>query len=233
MKKVLQNKYIQWILILIIGISIGAICYPSKSIRIDEQQKYQRQLEKKQQEHVKQVKDMVDKFDATQTSMKTKIEESNRKVHSLTQENHELRKKTDEGTLKIVKPDGTIIEKTYKKTETEQISQITTEITEEFNRKVKSIENKWMTIHKQRVSKIKQEFDKQIKEKEQVISEFKRKKSVEINKRSFGIAVGYLTNNNYYTSISRDVFGPVFIDVKTESNFANNFAVGGGIGLRF
>jgi len=233
MAKLLKNRYAQWILILIVGISIGAIFYPSKTIREEEQQKYERQLDKVTKEHISIVNTLNEKHQSTEKTMKTKITEVSQKINLLTQENHELRQKTDEGTLRIVKPDGTIIEKTFKKTETEQLSQITTEITKEFNSKIKSIENKWKTIHIERVSKIKKDFDKKIELKEKEIFELKRKKTVEINKRSFGVAAGYLSNRNYYTNISYDLFGPVFLDVHTESNLRDDFAVGGGFGLRF
>ena len=146
---------------------------------------------------------------------------------------HPCKQKVEEGTLKIVKPDGTIVEKTYKKTETEQISQITTAVRDEFNRKVKSIENKWKKVHAERLTKVKNEFDLKIKEKEKEIYELKKSRVVEINKRNFGISTGFLSNKNYYTGVSYDIYGPFFLDLHTESDFKGDFAIGGGIGLRF
>jgi hypothetical protein len=233
MKTLLKNKYVQWILILLVGIAIGAIFYPSKTIRIEEQQKYEKKLKRVEEQHLKILSEQTSKYEAELKVNKSIMDEAHEKFHSLKKENHELRQKTDEGTLKIIKPDGTIVEKTYKKTETEQLSQITTEITQEFNHKVKSIESKWKTIHSQRISKIKKDFDKKINEKIYEISELKRKKTVEINKRSFGIAVGFLSSEEYYFNISYDIFGPVFLNAHTETNFQDDFAVGGGLGLRF
>jgi len=140
MKQLLQNKYIQWILILLIGIGIGAIFYPTKTIREEEQQKYERELQKVTEQHQTEIKQITEKHNTELAVVKTQLEEINRTVNILREENYHLMQKVEEGTLRIVKPDGTIVEKTYKKTETEQITKITTEIQDEFNRKVKSIE---------------------------------------------------------------------------------------------
>lgn len=233
MKKLLNNRYAQLVLVLILGISIGAVFYPTKTIREEEHQKYQRELKQVEEKHVKITNDVKDKYNAEIKSMKSTVDETTRTVNVLRQENHQLRAKTDEGTLRIVRPDGTIIEKTYKKTETEQISKITTSIKDEFTRKVKSIESKWMNIHKERISKIKKDFDLKIETKEKEIFELHKKKVVEINKRNFGIAAGFLTNKNYYSGIDYTIFGPVFLDTHVQSDFRGDFAVGGGIGLRF
>ncbi len=233
MKIWLQNKYVQWVLILLVGIGIGAIFYPTKTIREEEQQKYERQLKKVTEQHQTEVKTMAEKHSQELSVVKTKLEETHRTVDVLRNENHHLKQKVEEGTLKIVKPDGTIVEKTYKKTETEQISKITTSIKDEFTRKVKSIENKWKKIHTERLTKVKKDFDLKIQEKEKEIFELKKSRTVEINKRNFGLSVGILTNKNYYTGVSYDIYGPFFLDLHTESDLEGDFAIGGGIGLRF
>jgi len=233
MKDLLKNKYVQWVLILATGIAIGAIFYPTKTIREEEQQKYERQLSLVQEQHEKTLSKEKEKFKSELNLVKTKLEETSRSIEVLKEENYQLKQKVEEGTLKIVKPDGTIVEKTYKKTETEEISKVTTQIRDEFNRKVKSIESKWVKIHKERVSKIKKEFDLEIEKKEKEIFELKKKKVVEVNKRNFGISAGFLSNKNYYTGIDYTIFGPVFIDLHTQSNFEDEFSIGAGIGIRF
>lgn len=233
MKEWLKNKYVQWVLILAAGIAIGAIFYPSKTIREEERQKYERQLTMVKEQHQTEMKRVEEELTKVTKEYSEKLENISRKINFLKEENHHLKQKVEEGTLKIVRPDGTIVEKTYKKTETEQISQITTQIRDEFNRKVKSIENKWSKIHRERILKIKKVFDEKIKKKEEEIFELKKKKTVEINKRNFGISAGFLTNKNYYTGIDYTIFGPVFIDIHTQSNFRDEFSIGAGVGIRF
>ena len=58
-------------------------------------------------------------------------------------------------------------------------------------------------------------------------------KIVDINKKVYGLEAGFLSNKNYYMHGNIDVFGPVFIGVHTQTNFTGDFAVGGGVGLRF
>ena len=230
---ILNNRYIQIVIALLIGCAIGAIFYPSKTIKEEIEQKYERQLQQKEEEHIKAFYELSTKHTEEINILKSKTEETTSKIHSLTQENYELRQKSEESTLRIVKPDGTIVEKTYKKSETEQISQITTEIKSEFSRKVKEIEQKWTTIHKERVSRIKIEHDKVIAIKETEIAQLKKKTTIEINKRNFGIYGGYMTNKNYYSGVQYDVFGPVFLDAHVQSDFQDNAAGGIGFGFRF
>lgn len=234
MNKILSNKYVRYLVALGIGVAIGAVFYPSKSIDREVETKYRRKIEKLQEEKMSLQSSYEEKL---RKEFKQNVEvqaELKRKYQSVKTENKKLQQKVSEKTLKIVKPDGTIVEETIKESETEIISKVVTEIREEFNTKVRSIENKWQMIHKDRVTKIKKKYDKKLKEKDETISSLKKKEKVEINKRSFGIAAGVLDDQSYYTNGSYDIFGPVFLNIHFETDRQLDEKRGGiGIGLRF
>lgn len=234
MEKILSNKYVRYLVTLGIGVTIGAIFYPSKSIDREIETSYQKKIEKLQEEKFSLQKEHQEKMHKyLKESLEFEVS-LRKKYESVKTENKQLQQKIKEKTLKIVKPDGTIVEETVKESETEVVSKIVTEIREEFNTKVKSIENKWETIHTDRVTKIKQEYEKKLKEKDETISTLKKKEKVEINKKNFGLAFGVLDNKSYYTNGSYDIFGPVFLNMHFQSDEQFNEKRGGiGFGVRF
>ena len=161
-------------------------------------------------------------------------EQTDRKVNTLKEENFKLKQKVTEKRFKIVRPDGTIEEQWYKESETEVVASVVTEIKEEFTRKVKSIENKWKVAHEKRVKKIKEEFERQLVKVSNTKSQTYKKTKTEINKRNFGISFGLTSEENYFSSITYDVYGPFFLDVHIgASKDLNDQEVGIGVGMRF
>lgn len=234
MNKLLQNTYVRYGLALMIGAAIGAIFYPTKSIEREIESKYQSKIERLESDR----RYIEEKYSQElRREINSNVEyrkETNKKISSLKTENTHLKQNVKEKTLKIVKPDGTIVEETFKESETEVVSKVVTSIKQEFNEKVSSIEKKWETVHKKRVRAIIDKHDKEIKQKEEIISSYKKKETIKINHRSFAIAAGKLNDDNYYGNVSYDIFGPVFINGHFEAN--NKFEVdklGVGIGLRF
>lgn len=234
MNKLLSNKYIQFIVTIGIGITLGALFYPSKTIERELETKYERKIERLVDEHSKKTSQLTEENKKLSKKITEVQIESSKKVSSLKIENTKLKQKTQERTLKIVKPDGTIVEQTFKESETEVVSKVITDVRQEFVTKVKSIEKKWESIHKKRVSSIKEEYSKKIKEKDKVISSLKQSEKIQINKKSFAVAVGVLRDKGYYTNLSYDLVGPVFINMQLQSDegFSNNRA-GVGVGLKF
>lgn len=234
MKKALNNPLIRYALILVLGVAIGAIFYPTKHIEREIEQKYQSKIQRiKEETKLREIifKDAIDK----QIALSIKIEkESNEKISSLKIENNSLKQKVKERKLKIVKPDGTVVEESFRESETEAVSRIITDVRQEFNTKVKSIENKWKKVHEKRVTDIKEKYENKLEEKQKIIAEYKKKESIKVNPRSFGLAAGVMSDNHIYTNISYDIFGPLFLNVQMEysKNFENN-AGGIGLGLRF
>ena len=232
--KILQNEFVRYALILVVGVSIGAIFYPSKTITREETLKYDQQITKLQTE-----KEVTKKFYETKLSSELKVNrelqsESTSKVNELRKENFKLKQKVSEKKFKIVRPDGTVEEKWFKESETEVVASVVSEIKQEFNTKVKSIESKWKRIHESRVAKIKKDFEKKLSEKSTVKIEHTKKEKIEINKRKFGIAGGVMNDNKFYTNISYDIFGPIFLNLQFETDKEiDGKSAGIGIGMRF
>lgn len=234
MKKLLENKYAIPVITLLIGMAIGAIFYPSKSITREETARYEAKIERLQEEKQDIEKEMHSTVDAITELNHVRIEEKNKKISTLRTENTRLRQKVKERIVKIVTPDGTIREEIVRESDTEVVSQIVTDIKQEFNEKVTSIENKWKRVHTQRVVKIKDSYEKKLAEKQHVIDEFSKKEKIEINKRNFGISLGYTTNDTIFSSITYDIFGPFFLDLHVEANSQlKDFGAGAAIGISF
>lgn len=235
MKRLLNNKTVSLIMALIMGIAIGAIFYPSKSITREETAKYEAKIEKLENEKREQVSNAVSLLNERTEYFKNQKRESQSKMSSLRTENTRLRQKTKETIIKIIRPDGTIEEKIVRTSDTEIVSQIVTDIKQEFNEKVTSIENKWKTIHKKRVVSIKESYEKKLSEKQHIIDTYSKKETIKINERKFGISIGYTNDNRYYGGVSYDIFGPIFLDlhVDTDIKASNNSQVGVGLGFRF
>lgn len=232
--KYLKNRYVQLALALILGIGAGSLLKDTKTIetkiRKEVSEKHQKEISRISDIHRGEIRQLSTKLKKEETSHKSFKEESNRKVHKLTTENYSLRQKVKKRRYKIVKPDGTIIEKEYEDSETQETSTVVTEIKEEFTRKVASIESKWKKIHKSRVSSIKKTYDEKITKLEK---ELKEKKSTEeeetkvtINEKKLRTEVGMTFDKEYYGHMSYTIWGPLIIGLHaTESTF------GAGIGL--
>ena len=233
MKNLLQNKYSQLVIAVVIGAVIGVTFYPSKTIKEDLRQKYEQEINRIQSVNEKTTTEMKSKFDSELAINKSKVDEYSKKVDKLTVENTHLKQSQKESIVRIIRPDGTIEEKIYKESQTEVLSSITTQIKEEFTRKITEIENKWKRIHTERLDVIKKDYDSKLIEKDRTIAELSKQTTVEINKKSFGVAVGYMTNKDYFSNISYDIMGPIFIDFQVQSNLKDDNAGGLGIGLRF
>lgn len=229
----MKKEWIKYIAVGLILIAVGAIFYPSKTITIEEKYRLEQEITKLKQEK----KDIKTELETKLTTEEQKNiiykRETESKLSSLRTENTSLKQRVSERTLKIIKPDGTIVEETFKESQTEMVTQVITEIKQEFNEKVQSIENKWKKIHERRVLKIKEDYSLIIKEKDTKLEEYSKKKTVEINKRKFGISFGYLGQDNYFSSVQYDVFGPMFLDLHMDEDSRSGTRTGIGMGIRF
>lgn len=234
MNKLLKLEWVRYVLVGLIGIAIGAVFYPSKTITKEEISKYEQIVSRLETEKSVTNKFYQDQYTKEVQSNKEYKEEVAKKVETLKEENYKLSQKVSEKRFKIIKPDGTIEEKWFKDSETDVVSSTVTSIKEEFTRKVSNIEVKWMKIHEERIKTIKEDYEKKLAENKRIRSEIIKKEKTEINKRNFGISLGMTTDKSYFSSVSYDVFGPFFLDLHLESsgNFGDKEA-GLGVGVRF
>jgi len=228
-----NNKLVQFVLVLIAGVAIGALFYPTKTIEERVKKEYEEKIAKQSEEHRKVEQEMTDKLNKTIQEKHSLEIETTKKIASLTIQVRDLQSKTKETYYKIVKPDGTIEIKKFKESEVNEQTIVIASIKEEFNQKVKEIGERYEQVHRERIIKIKEAFDKKESEYKQVIAKMESERKAENNSKKYGLEVGYLSNKNYYSHVNTDVFGPVFVGVHAQSNLLNDYAVGVGIGIRF
>lgn len=233
MTNIVNNKWFHITIALIIGAIIGVVFYPSKRIEEELTHKHQLELEKISTENkiiVKNINNQLDKIINEYSSYKQQV---NNKYESYESKIKELQSTTKESTYKLVKPDGTIIEKTFKESEIIESENYVKSIRYEFDSKVESIENKWMTIHQEKITAIKEEYTKKTEEKKKELEYLYTKRVESINQSRYHTSLGYDTDNRFYISGGVIIIGPIFIDMHIESDKELNKAAGLGIGVRF
>jgi hypothetical protein len=216
----------------LVGITVGAIFYPSKEVSIEEKLKLQSEITKLKEEKRQIEKNYQNKISIKEEVAKQYKQQTDSKLYSLKQENTSLKQKIKERIIKIIKPDGTIVEETIRESQTEFVSRVITKIRAEFKEKIDSIENKWKLIHEKRLIKIRDNYVARLEEKDKKIKQYEMNKRVSINQRRFGFSLGYLGNNEYFSSVQYDMFGPMFLDLHLGGN-TNNVRTGIGIGVKF
>lgn len=233
MSKFLDNRYMQVIIALIIGIVIGAVFYPTKQIEERITKEYQKQITQTIDAHNKIVQQLSEEIKSTTEQSNKYEEELNSVISSYEKTIRELHSKVVEKTYKIIEPDGTIIEKTFKESETEEYNSYVKTIKEEFNSKIVSIEDKWMQIHKTRIEQIEQENKTVVNSLHQEILRLEKQTSSIINPKRYQIEAGYTTNYNTYIHSTYSIFGPIFIGAHGESKIGSSGIsdISGGLGL--
>jgi len=226
-----NNEWARYVLVLVLGVGIGAFFYPTKHIEERLKQKYEEQFSKVSEEHKKEVSSLKESFDKQEQSYKSTISQREEKLSKLTVQVTELKKSQKTTYYKIVKPDGTIEVRKTSDTESEETSKIVTQVQQEFKEKVASIENKWESIHKQRVSEIKVDYSKKEQEYQKKIIELEKEKIVDINPKKYGIEAGLTSAKSTYLHVNADILGPLFIGA--HGSIGNESSLGAGIGFRF
>lgn len=242
MKKLLKNHTAQLVLALLLGGALGVLFYPSKQIeervQLEERAETALKISKLESLHASELANLTIKYSSEMKSKTQKEEELNVKISSLKTEVRSLKQKTTETSYKLVKPDGTIVEKKFKESELEETSEVVTEVRQEFNRKVKTIEDRWKKVFTERIIKIKKTFDKSLEEQKELhkeeIKKLKSEKITTVNPKHFGAEVGVDTSKDLYIHGSYDVYGPFFMGghVGFEGYKVPNSA-GIGLGVKF
>jgi len=234
-KDLLSKEWFRLTGMLLIGITVGVLFYPTKRIEEKMTIKHQQEIAVLKEAHSKETHDLSEKLDVATKESKQIKEESEHQLAKMTSEIKTLQSKIKVITYKLVKPDGTIEEKTFSESETNESSQMVTQIKEEFKTKIESIETKYAQIHTERVVAIKKEYDSKEAQYKKTIDELEKSKVTSINEKRFGLEAGITNEKNYYGHATMDVWGPTFVGVHGQvganGNNANNMGI--GLGLRF
>lgn len=225
-KDLLKRREVQLVLALLLGITVGAIFYPTKRVeervKIEVSERYELNISELKQERERLVSNYEERLDTEEKRYVEYQEEVSERMISLTTENRELKQSMKKKKFKLVKPDGTIIEREYEESQSEEVTSVVTEVRLEFDRKVASIEDKWKKVHQKRVGDLEKEYEAKV---EKVRSEQKEKivyvdkeKIVEVNSKKLRPEIGVNTDKEVYLHTTYSLWGPVFIGAGTSMN---------------
>lgn len=232
-KELLTKEWFRLAGMLLIGITIGAVFYPTKKIEEKLTYKFQQEISTLKESHAKETQEINEKHSASLKETKELHIQSERKITKLTSEVKNLQSKQKTAYYKIIKPDGTIEIKRFTESEVNESTKVVTQIQEEFKIKIDKIETKWVEIHKERVAKLQKDFSSKESGYQKTIEELQKSKTVSVNEKHFGLEAGMMSNKNYYGHATADLWGPVFVGLHGELGANSDNKLGAGIGLRF
>jgi BMFP domain-containing protein YqiC len=237
----MNNRIIQWIICVAIGIAVGVVFNPSKKeyeTKIQEMtQTYEKQIQIIQDETAVKVEQLIQQASNTESSYKQTIAELDKKIVSISQENTQLKQTSKVVTYKIVKPDGTIIETSSTTTTNEVISQISKQMDEQLNKKIAETETKYKQQYESQLKTSTEQYQASLKtiqtEYDLKIQKLIDQKIVVTNEKKLGVALGIQSDSKAFLNASYDIWGPVFVDSHIGIDMNKNWVVGAGIGVRF
>lgn len=231
-KALLSKEWIRYLGILILGVTVGALFYPTSRIEEKLTKKYEQEILSLKETHAKETQELNEKYlTKVEENFNLKIE-TEKKLSVLALEIRDLKSKQKTAYYKLVKPDGTIEIKKFSETEVTESSKVIVQIQEEFKQKIDQIEIKWSEIHKERVSKIQKDFNNKESEYQKTIAQLQFSKTTTTNEKRFGLEIGLLTDKSYYAHSTMDLWGPLYLGVQGQMNDKQK-EIGLGIGLRF
>ncbi len=216
---------------LIAGMAIGALMYPTRHIEEKLNTTHQQEIEHLKAVQSSEMTAQKEQYSKLEQETKEYHKTTESKISSLTTQVTTLKSHQKTSSYKLVKPDGTIEERNFSESDVDESQSVVTSIQQEFKEKVDSIEKKWEQIHKERVTQIEKEFASKESDYQKTIDTLQKSKVEDVNKKSFGIEAGGLSNASYYGHITYDVFGPFFLGA--QGQWGNSNAAGLGIGIRF
>lgn len=232
-KALLSKEWVRYVAILLIGITVGVIFYPTSRIEETVSQKYKTQIASMKEAHTKELIQSTERYNSqVQENLNLRIQ-TEKKLNALALEIRDLKSKQKTSYYKLVKPDGTIEIKRFSETEVTESTKVIVQIQEEFKQKIDQIETKWSSIHKERVSILKKEFDAKESEYQKTISQLQMTKITTSNEKRFGLEAGLLTDKSYYAHGTMDVWGPLYLGFQGQYNNNGTKQLGIGLGLRF
>lgn len=234
LQKLLENQLVRYALVLLVGVGLGAVFYPTSHIEETLHKKTEEEVKTLKEVHEQEIKSLKEDVTKTESEYKNFKQESDKKVSSLTTQIQTLQSKQKTSYYKLIKPDGTIEVKKFSESEVNESSKTVTSIQEEFKTKIESIEQKYATIHKQRLEEVKKDFQSKEETYKKKIEELSQTKVTDVNKKSFGVEGGYNTEKQYYLHATGDLFGPIFMGVHGETDQeTKDKSIGVGLGVRF
>jgi hypothetical protein len=232
MATAMQNVWVRYVVILMTGITIGAVFYPTKTLKETISKQYEQQIQTLNEQHTQTIQSMTNLYQDEQVTTRQEEEQYNAKIDSLTTQVSDLQSHKTLQTYKIVHPDGTIEERTSSESDVDQSSSISTQVQAEYQQKLQEQATQLNVVNQQQISTLQQQFDQKETSYKQQIATLQETKTVTVNPKNFGVEAGVLSNRDYYGHITYDIWGPMFLGLHTEIGPIDN-NVGVGIGIKF
>lgn len=228
----LNNQVVRYVLTLVAGVAIGAVFYPTKSIKESLEKTHQVEISQLKEQFSQQQQKSEEEYNKTISQYKQTTEQSQHKIDTLTTQISTMKSQQKTSYYKLVKPDGTVEIRKTSDSETEESNQVVTQIHEEFQKKIDSIEKKWEDVHTKKVQELTASFASKEQSYQKEIDTLKQTKDTEVNQKKFGVELGETVDKNTYLHATGDIFGPVFMGLHGEYG-QDHKDIGVGVGIRF
>jgi hypothetical protein len=233
-KSLLQKEWVRYVLVLVAGITIGALFYPTKQIEEKLSLKYEQTIASINEKNGQELEKQNSKYEKLQEEFNSYQSQAETKISSLTKQISNLKSKSKEKYVKIIHPDGTV--EIRKDTENESSSETTTvtQVEEEYKQKIETLNKQWESTVESKTSELKKEFSSKEQQYEKTIQDLKSSKTVSVNSKRFGIDVGIMSDKSYYGGVNADLWGPLYLNLEANINTPESSnKVGAGVGIRF
>jgi uncharacterized membrane-anchored protein YhcB (DUF1043 family) len=91
---VTSNVWVRYVLILLLGITIGAIFYPTKTMKETISKQYEQQIQTINQQHEQELKQVSTNYQKTISTLQTQESESTQQIQELTTKVSDLQSHT-------------------------------------------------------------------------------------------------------------------------------------------
>jgi len=232
LQPLLKNEYVRYVLVLLAGITIGALFYPTKRVEERVSQKYEQQIKTLNQVHSQELQTSKSQLDKVTSESRTLQSESQEKISQLTTQVHDLQTSRKTTYYKLVHPDGTTEIRETTDSETEESDKVATQVQAEYQQKLDTTVQQLNQVHETQVSQMQKDYTSKAESYEQTISELKKEKITETGVKKFGVEGGYLNDKDYYVHATGDLWGPFFLGIHGETGPTDS-KLGVGLGIRF
>lgn len=228
----MKNQLVRYVIVLLVGITVGAVFYPTKKVTETLTKKYEQQIQTLNEVHSQELQTSKSELDKVTSESKTEQEQSQAKISQLTTQVHDLQSSKKTTYYKIIHPDGTVEVRETTDAESTESDTVATQIQAEYQQKLDTATQQLEKTHQDQITSLTNDFNSKAQSYEQTISSLQKTKTVETNPKTTSIEAGVMNDKDYYIHATHDLWGPVFLGVQGELGSGGD-RIGAGLGIRF
>jgi hypothetical protein len=225
------SRTAQFALVFIAGGIVASVLYPTKRIEEKLKQTFEQQITVIKEQHSKELTQERETSAKITKTYRTYRKTSEAKISSLTTQVSSLKLHQKKTFYKIVRPDGTIIERESTTTDSEEEQQLSQQVQQEYKQKFEEQVAKLEQVQIEKVTSMQKQWDSKEQDYQKQISTLEQSKVIDINPKNFTLDVGMLTNLDYYGHVTYSIWGPFLFGL--QGQFGASPAAGAGLGLKF